>query len=111
MPTDPKSPAGKAIKARYRATHKEQIYAQESRRAARAKAWIDNLKSGPCMDCGNLFPPVCMDFDHRPDEVKSFGIALRKRYSQELLLKEIAKCDLVCSNCHRIRTEQRGYRR
>jgi hypothetical protein len=63
------------------------------------------------MDCGNTFPPVCMDFDHRDADSKSFNIASRIQLSIEKLAAEIAKCDLVCSNCHRIRTSGRQWRK
>lgn len=56
----------------------------------------------PCMDCGNTFPPCAMDFDHREPSQKVKGIGLIS--SWPAMLKEIEKCDLVCSNCHRIRT-------
>lgn len=69
--------------------------------------WLNELRSVPCMDCGRTFPPCCMDFDHRPGEIKSFDIANNVKRSKESLLVEIAKCDLVCSNCHRIRTHAR----
>jgi hypothetical protein len=58
------------------------------------------------MDCGGTFPPECMDFDHRPGEKKLFGIGQGLRRKLEALLAEIAKCDLVCANCHRIRTHR-----
>ena len=59
------------------------------------------------MDCGNSFPPECMDFDHRPDEVKSFSIGGVNLRALPVLLEEMKKCDLVCANCHRIRTKAR----
>lgn len=68
---------------------------------------ILSLKQGPCMDCGGSFPPVCMDFDHRPGVVKLFAIATGLNRSMESVKAEIAKCDLVCANCHRIRTHSR----
>lgn len=58
------------------------------------------------MDCGNRFPPECMDFDHRPGEIKLFGISASVQGWQKML-DEIVKCDLVCANCHRIRTKAR----
>lgn len=63
----------------------------------------------PCMDCTNTFPAECMDFDHRPGEVKvnCVGIMVAHGWSWEKIETEIAKCDLVCSNCHRIRTRKR----
>jgi len=49
-----------------------------------------------------------MDFDHRPGSKKVNAIAcMAGRVSWDQTLAEIEKCDLVCSNCHRIRTKQR----
>lgn len=64
-------------------------------------------KSKPCMDCEKTFPPECMDFDHRPGEQKLFGIGMGRTRAWENLQREIAKCDLVCANCHRVRTTAR----
>lgn len=55
------------------------------------------------MDCGGTFPPECMDFDHVRGE-KSFNVGENFYISESKLLAEVAKCDLVCANCHRIRT-------
>jgi uncharacterized OB-fold protein len=66
----------------------------------------DKLKSVPCMDCGRSFPPYVMDFDHVRGR-KSYEIS-RVR-SMAKVLAEVGKCDVVCSNCHRIRTHSRGY--
>ena len=65
-----------------------------------------DLKSGPCMDCQRSFPPCAMDFDHRDPKLKESGIRdlIKNRVSVEHLLREVAKCDLVCACCHRIRT-------
>jgi hypothetical protein len=65
-------------------------------------------KDVPCMDCGNKYPPYVMDFDHRPDSGKKHNIAdLVKYCSVNKVLTEAKKCDIVCSNCHRIRTFKR----
>lgn len=67
---------------------------------------VDELKKQPCMDCGQIFPTVCMDFDHRDrsDKYNNVGTMVAHNYSMEKILAEIEKCDLICSNCHRIRT-------
>lgn len=65
------------------------------------------LKSVPCADCKNTFHPICMDFDHKEDKTIEVSKAAANGLSQERLLAEIKKCDIVCSNCHRIRTELR----
>lgn len=85
-----------------------------------AKAWrlrgrderkklLNAYKRFPCMDCGCTFPPVCMDFDHRPGEIKKAGLSKLaiQAAAFDAILEEINKCDLVCSNCHRIRTHKR----
>jgi hypothetical protein len=73
-------------------------------RADKARELIAAAKNQPCADCGGTFPLVCMDFDHRDPALKSFTIAQGLQRSHEALLAEIAKCDVVCSNCHRLRT-------
>lgn len=73
-------------------------------------SYVNEIKRGPCSDCGGAFDPVCMDFDHRPGEVKYRNVA-HLRYNLDAVKAEIAKCDLVCANCHRIRTyRQRNHR-
>jgi hypothetical protein len=59
------------------------------------------------MDCGNTFPPYVMDFDHRDPSTKTFGVSQGMDRSREDVMREIALCDLVCANCHRIRTFRR----
>jgi hypothetical protein len=59
------------------------------------------------MDCEISFPFECMDFDHRPGEEKKIEIGEKHRYRLNDILAEIEKCDLVCANCHRIRTRRR----
>lgn len=81
----------------------------------RGAAYVDNqytvrqAKSVPCADCKRKFPPVCMDFDHRENEVKLFNISSSCHRAKNFILAEIAKCDVVCACCHRIRTERRGF--
>ena len=74
-------------------------------RYLRIRQLVDWFKARPCADCGQMFPVVVMDFDHRDPTEKTYKIAqFVGRMSK--LLAEIAKCDVVCSNCHRIRTWQ-----
>ena len=62
------------------------------------------LKSKPCVDCGGRYPPPVMDFDHvRGKKVKQVGLLINWG-DLKLLLDEVAKCDLLCANCHRLRT-------
>ena len=68
---------------------------------------IREYKEQPCMDCGMNYPFYVMDFDHVRDE-KRFNISSSyTSYSWKDIIDEIAKCDVVCSNCHRKRTAER----
>lgn len=64
------------------------------------------LKNHPCMDCKNVFPPECMDFDHVRGK-KLFNVSKMVGRSLTTFYAEIAKCELVCANCHRTRTRRR----
>lgn len=75
---------------------------------------VNALKEGkPCTDCGGIYPPVCLDFDHLPQFQKRLGVArmVGTCRSWAAIEAEIAKCELVCANCHRLRTDSRGYAR
>lgn len=62
-------------------------------------------KSKPCQDCGQTFPTYVMDFDHVRGR-KLFNVSQGYQLKRSLaeVAAEIEKCDVVCSNCHRIRT-------
>ena len=74
------------------------------------RAWVAELKSHPCIDCGHLFPKECMEFDHVRG-VKKFNLADACVHSKADVEIEKLKCDLVCANCHRIRTVLRRRRK
>lgn len=98
-------PTNAARRARYYAKNKDKHY--EGIKALRQKklAYIREYKTGkPCLDCGVLYPPYVLDFDHPPGE-KDFAIAKQgHQVSWQRLDEEMEKCDLICSNCHRLRT-------
>ena len=66
---------------------------------------VKEAKNVPCMDCGGRFHFSAMDFDHVRGK-KLFVIGTLKGIGTSIkrLLDEISKCDIVCSNCHRVRT-------
>ena len=80
------------------------------RRAARA--WMDELKVGrACADCGEIFPPYVMHWDHLPGHRKIAEIsAMVGNRRRDIVLDELAKCELVCANCHVMRTVARARR-
>ena len=61
-----------------------------------------------CFDCRNKFPHYILEFDHKPEFVK-IDVVYRvlRNYGSEAAWAEVAKCDVVCANCHKMRTYQR----
>jgi len=92
--------------ASYYAEHRDEELERVRRREQATVAFLREVRRRPCADCGKTFPPWVMDFDHRDPVHKSFSIAAGKVLlkSRDLLLAEIAKCDIVCANCHAART-------
>jgi hypothetical protein len=69
---------------------------------------LDQLRSVPCADCGKRYAQCSMDFDHRDPTRKVARVpSLVGRASLDRILAEAAKCDIVCANCHRLRTFER----
>ena len=70
----------------------------------RIKERIDKLKQHPCSKCGGSYPPTVMEFHHQDPTEKEINIsnAVAAGWSMERLLREIAKCTLLCANCHRM---------
>lgn len=86
--------------AKHRKNAKERVWALSDK--------VRKIKSSTaCADCGGIFPPVCMDFDHvRGIKRADISYMVQKTYTWTVIEEEIAKCELVCANCHRIRTEK-----
>lgn len=100
-PSDPR--ALEAIRQHYH-NNKEQYHKRNKIRKQEMRDWIDNEKNVPCMDCENSYPPYVMDLHHRDTETKVAEIGvLINRGSWSKLKEERDKCDVICSNCHRIR--------
>ena len=74
--------------------------------------WVWEYKANtPCKDCGGKYHPVMMEFDHRSPTEKTGLVSALMSASYNRIMKEIEKCDLVCSNCHQYRTYTRGQHR
>lgn len=58
-------------------------------------------KEKECSRCG-LKDFRVLDFHHRDPKEKSFDVARHSSRSKKAVENEIAKCDLLCANCHRI---------
>ena len=70
--------------------------------------YIREIKEkNPCMDCKVWYPYYVMDFDHVRGRKHKNVSELIDSLSKKKIDEEIAKCEVVCSNCHRIRTHNR----
>jgi hypothetical protein len=74
--------------------------------AERAGYLVEFFRTHPCIDCGET-DPVVLEFDHVGDKRFDISKGLRDRNWQSVV-DEIAKCEVVCANCHRRRTACRG---
>lgn len=78
--------------------------ARKRDRVLAIKAWVSDYKAAhPCVDCG-LRDHRVMDFDHvRGTKSMEISDMIRRGFSLDKIKEEIEKCDVRCSNCHRIR--------
>jgi hypothetical protein len=91
---------------RYYATHRQAELERVKKRQDATLAFLRDLRRVPCDDCRKMFQPHMMDFDHRDPGKKLFTIAGGHALlmSRAGLIAEIEKCDIVCANCHALRT-------
>lgn len=94
-----------ASQRRWYARHKKQEVERTQLRRERIRRWFVEYKSTlKCCDC-NEDDPVCLDFHHTDPTTKVSTVCMMsvQGYSIDTILKEIAKCIVVCANCHRKR--------
>ena len=93
-------------------SNKKSYLARNKVHMSKRREVLRAAKDVPCADCGQEYPPYVMDFDHRPGSLKRYAPnTLIAAVGMKTLLAEVAKCDVVCSNCHRIRTFTRPARK
>lgn len=101
----------KAYRKEYRDANLEKARLSTNDRRASRVQWSQDLKSNtPCVDCGQIYEPYCMDYDHVPgrgEKIKGVSRMVLDNTSKEVILEEIKKCDLVCLLCHNKRTHNR----
>lgn len=101
------------VKAYYDANkekHKARTSKNSRDRRIKMRPIYQEMKNKPCVDCGIQYPPYVMDFDHiGTDKIENVSKLMNSGISQAKVLLEIAKCELVCANCHRIRTWERSH--
>lgn len=93
----------KAAYRLYYERHKAQHRSRMKRQRQKAAEWLAEYKlTLSCIKCGESHP-ACIEFHHRDPSQKDIGVGdmAKGGYSVERMMEEIAKCDVLCSNCHR----------
>ena len=96
-----------ASKARWYEKNKERWTMYRRASSARAREALSSAKSVPCADCGVKYPPYVMDFDHTGEKSAALSRMAGNGVGAQRLAAEMAKCEVVCANCHRERTHRR----
>jgi hypothetical protein len=111
--------ARRAAQRRYYVANRERLLAQSkarydanplakalnaSKRRQLLRAFIREQKEGKtCARCG-FSDPRALQFHHRDPALKevTVGVVWAKGWSVERIAAEIAKCEILCANCHSI---------
>lgn len=109
MPTKDKDKRRKQWKSWYERNkdnpvHKKRVKDFDDRRRAKLVEWFEEYKKTlKCKNCG-FSHPAALDFHHRNPEKKLYEVSVMpaRSMSKTKILDEINKCDVLCSNCHRI---------
>lgn len=82
--------------------------ANRTRRQAAIAAWYRELKRELVCACGEDHP-ACIVFHHPDPAAKEISVsdAVRRGWGRDRILAEIAKCEVVCANCHAKRHARR----
>jgi len=93
-----------AAQRRHYLKNKVAICKKNNERREKTKKWWKEYKSTlKCKTCGENHP-ACISFHHRDSSTKEEGLSdavCRRGWGKDKIMKEIAKCDIICSNCHR----------
>lgn len=77
----------------------------KTNRAAVEDYLFQYLNEHPCLDCSEI-DAVLLEFDHRSqaEKVESVATMVAQYYSVKTVKAEVAKCDVRCVRCHRLKT-------
>ena len=80
---------------------------QERRRKQHSRTMNSIKLEEGCLDCGYRDQAQALHFDHRPGVMKCFEISQGYMRTALAVQDELDKCDVLCANCHAIRTHER----
>lgn len=98
-----------AARVRYQERHGPRLNAERGVQRGTVREEVNAIKlASGCMDCGYNAHPAALDFDHvRGDKSHDISRMVTQGKTLASVKREIAKCEVVCANCHRIRTAVR----
>lgn len=89
------------------ALHRKQVDIARVRRRSKSRQLVEARRRSGCVDCG-VKDPLVLEFDHRDgDKVRHVAEMAWEGASPVSVTAELAKCDVVCVNCHKHRTYSR----
>jgi len=99
----------RAASKRHYEQNKGYYLARNRRYRKELSDYINKIKEErPCADCKNNYPYYVMDFDHLEGTAKAGIVSYFCKTGRIGAMKqEVLKCEVVCSNCHRMRTHAR----
>ncbi len=98
---DPAFQAAGAIKtAKWRKNNPERYKESYTAQFEKKRQILLDARAGGCIKCEEK-DAACLDFHHRDPSTKEGQIGEFRKFGVKHLLAEIAKCDVLCANCHR----------
>jgi hypothetical protein len=108
MPYNDKEQQKEASRRHYLA-NKDRVAARTAERRRTVRSQVYDIKaSTPCADCGVRYPYYVMQFDHTGTDKVMDVSKLMRSAGLERIMAEISKCEIVCANCHSVRTWERS---
>ena len=82
--------------------HRQQVISKVAERKKKMRRWFQNYKRGlECNRCG-FGNSAALDFHHLSDKEAELSQVSDLGWGRERIMKEVAKCEVLCANCHRI---------
>lgn len=93
----------RAAQREYARQHAAENYKRGQDGKARNIKWLQELKAKSCCQHCPENHPGCLDFHHREGQEKEncVSILVHSGYSLRRIKEEVAKCIILCANCHR----------
>lgn len=99
--------ASRAAIRKHYAANRQYYKDRNARRRLEIRTLINKQKDTACKDCHIKYPPYVMHFDHLDDKLTDVAKIVTRGWGLKRIMQEIAKCEVVCANCHAERTHKR----